>query len=76
MNMVAAAAVAPSPSPARAPSLLVTAGVGRVQIEGGPVEEIRPGDVDELPPRYGHRRSEKRGARTSSAGWPAMASSG
>lgn len=26
-------------------TLLVTAGVGRVQREGGPVEEIRPGDV-------------------------------
>jgi quercetin dioxygenase-like cupin family protein len=25
--------------------LIVTAGVGRVQREGGPVEEIRPGDV-------------------------------
>jgi len=26
-------------------TLIVTAGVGRVQREGGPVEEIRPGDV-------------------------------
>src|SRR5436853_2148064 len=26
-------------------TLVVTAGVGRVQIEGGPIEEIRPGDV-------------------------------
>ncbi len=26
-------------------SLIVTAGAGRVQREGGPVEEIRPGDV-------------------------------
>ncbi|CAN7665731.1 cupin domain-containing protein [Pararhizobium sp. LjRoot235] len=25
--------------------LIVTAGCGRVQLEGGPVEEIRPGDV-------------------------------
>jgi quercetin dioxygenase-like cupin family protein len=29
----------------RGQTLVVTAGVGRVQIEGGPVEEIRPGDV-------------------------------
>jgi quercetin dioxygenase-like cupin family protein len=27
-------------------TLIVTAGCGRVQREGGPVEEIRPGDVD------------------------------
>lgn len=26
-------------------TLVVTAGVGRVQREGGPIEEIRPGDV-------------------------------
>jgi len=26
-------------------TLLVTAGLGRVQHEGGPVEEIRPGDI-------------------------------
>jgi quercetin dioxygenase-like cupin family protein len=26
-------------------TLLVTAGLGRVQREGGPIEEIRPGDV-------------------------------
>ncbi len=26
-------------------TLIVTAGIGRVQREGGPVEEIRPGDV-------------------------------
>ncbi|KQV22127.1 cupin [Rhizobium sp. Root1203] len=26
-------------------TLIVTAGVGRVQREGGPIEEIRPGDV-------------------------------
>ena len=41
-------------SPARVPAwhthplgqtLIVTAGCGRVQREGGPVEEIRPGDV-------------------------------
>lgn len=26
-------------------TLIVTAGLGRVQREGGPIEEIRPGDV-------------------------------
>ena len=30
-------------------TLVVTAGVGRVQIEGGPVEEMRPGDVVWIP---------------------------
>ncbi|MFL9826240.1 cupin domain-containing protein [Rhodoplanes sp. SY1] len=29
----------------RGQTLLVTAGFGRVQREGGPIEEIRPGDV-------------------------------
>jgi quercetin dioxygenase-like cupin family protein len=29
--------------------LIVTAGVGRVQIEGGPIQEIRPGDVVWIP---------------------------
>src|SRR3954465_6044500 len=33
----------------RGQTLVVTAGVGRVQIEGGPVEEIRPGDVVSIP---------------------------
>ena len=32
----------------------MTAGVGRVQIEGGPVEEIRPGDVIWIPPGRRH----------------------
>ena len=32
----------------------MTAGVGRVQIEGGPVEEIRPGDVVSIPPGRRH----------------------
>ncbi|MGC1860683.1 MAG: cupin domain-containing protein [Methylocystis sp.] len=31
-------------------TLIVTAGCGRVQREGGPVEEIRPGDVIWIPP--------------------------
>lgn len=34
--------------------LVVTAGVGRVQREGGPVEEIRPGDVVWVPPGVKH----------------------
>jgi len=35
-------------------ALIVTAGVGRAQIEGGPVEEIRPGDVIWIPPGRRH----------------------
>jgi quercetin dioxygenase-like cupin family protein len=35
-------------------ALIVTAGVGRVQIEGGPIEEIRPGDVVSIPPGRRH----------------------
>lgn len=35
-------------------TLIVTAGLGRVQIEGGPVEEIRPGDVVWFPPNLRH----------------------
>jgi quercetin dioxygenase-like cupin family protein len=35
-------------------NLIVTAGVGRVQIEGGPIEEIRPGDVVSIPPGQRH----------------------
>jgi len=34
--------------------LLVTAGIGRVQRWGGPVEEIRPGDVVWIPPGLKH----------------------
>jgi quercetin dioxygenase-like cupin family protein len=34
--------------------LIVTSGVGRVQREGGPVEEIRPGDVVWFPPGEKH----------------------
>jgi 4-carboxymuconolactone decarboxylase len=34
--------------------LIVTAGVGRVQRWGGPVEEIRPGDVVRIPPGVKH----------------------
>jgi quercetin dioxygenase-like cupin family protein len=35
-------------------TLVVTAGCGRVQREGEPVEEIRPGDVVSIPPRVKH----------------------
>jgi quercetin dioxygenase-like cupin family protein len=35
-------------------SLIVTAGCGRVQRWGGPVEEIRPGDVVWIPPGAKH----------------------
>ena len=34
--------------------LVVTAGCGRVQREGGPVEEIRPGDVVSFAPNEKH----------------------
>jgi quercetin dioxygenase-like cupin family protein len=34
--------------------LVVTAGVGWVQREGGPVEEMRPGDVVRIPPGLRH----------------------
>src|SRR3978361_2100648 len=35
-------------------TLVVTAGCGRAQREGGPVEEIRPGDVVWFPPGEKH----------------------
>ena len=35
-------------------TLIVTAGCGRAQREGGPVEEIRPGDVIWFPPGEKH----------------------
>jgi quercetin dioxygenase-like cupin family protein len=35
-------------------TLIVTAGCGRAQCEGGPVEEIRPGDVVWFPPGEKH----------------------
>ena len=35
-------------------TLIVTAGLGRVQRDGGPVEEIRPGDVVWFPPGEKH----------------------
>jgi hypothetical protein len=56
------ATLSPS-SPARAPPgiphplgqvLIVTAGCGRAQREGGPVEEIKPGDVVHIAPGEKH----------------------
>ncbi len=38
----------------RGQALIVTAGCGRAQREGGPVEEIRPGDVVWFPPGERH----------------------
>lgn len=35
-------------------TLVVTEGVGRVQVWGGPVQEIRPGDVVWIPPGVKH----------------------
>jgi quercetin dioxygenase-like cupin family protein len=35
-------------------TLIVTAGLGRAQVWGGPVEEIRPGDVVWFPPGEKH----------------------
>ncbi len=35
-------------------TLIVTSGFGRVQREGGPIEEIRPGDVIWFPPGERH----------------------
>lgn len=35
-------------------TLVVTSGLGRVQCEGGPVEEIRPGDIVWFPPGEKH----------------------
>ena len=35
-------------------TLIVTAGFGRVQREGGPIEDIRPGDVVWFPPSEKH----------------------
>jgi quercetin dioxygenase-like cupin family protein len=35
-------------------TLIITSGLGRVQHEGGPVEEVRPGDVVWFPPGEKH----------------------
>jgi quercetin dioxygenase-like cupin family protein len=34
--------------------LIVTAGLGRAQRDGGPIEELRPGDVVWFPPNEKH----------------------
>jgi quercetin dioxygenase-like cupin family protein len=34
--------------------LIVTSGFGRAQCEGGPIEEIRPGDVVQFAPNEKH----------------------
>lgn len=46
-------------------SLIVTSGCGRVQRWGGPVEEIRPGDVVWIPP--GEKHWHGAGPRTAMA---------
>lgn len=35
-------------------TLLITSGLGRVQREGGPIEEVRPGDLVWFPPHEKH----------------------
>ena len=35
-------------------TLIVTSGLGRVQVWGGPIQEIRPGDVVWFPPGVKH----------------------
>ena len=35
-------------------TLIITSGMGRVQHEGGPIEEVRPGDVVWFPPGLKH----------------------
>ncbi len=46
-------------------TLVVTAGVGRVQSWGGAIEEIRPGDVVSIPPgvKHWHGAAPRRTAR-------------
>jgi quercetin dioxygenase-like cupin family protein len=39
---------------------IVTAACGRVQRDGGPVEEIRPGDVVWIPPGVKHWHGPRR----------------
>ncbi|MBI5722294.1 MAG: carboxymuconolactone decarboxylase family protein [Burkholderiales bacterium] len=43
-------------------TLIVTAGVGRVQRWGGPIEEIRSGDVVHIPPGVKHWHGAARGS--------------
>ena len=35
-------------------ALIITAGVGRVQVQGGPIQEVRPGDTVWFPPYVKH----------------------
>jgi quercetin dioxygenase-like cupin family protein len=35
-------------------TIIITSGVGRVQCEGGPVEEVHPGDIVWFPPKEKH----------------------
>jgi quercetin dioxygenase-like cupin family protein len=35
-------------------TLIITSGLGRVQREGGPIEEVRPGDIVWFPPGEKH----------------------
>jgi len=42
------------PSQPLGQTLIVTAGGGRAQREGGPIEEIRPGDIIWVPPGEKH----------------------
>ena len=35
-------------------ALVITAGVGRVQVQGGPIQEVRPGDTVWVPPYVKH----------------------
>ena len=35
-------------------ALIITSGLGLVQIEGGPIEEVRPGDTVWFPPHVRH----------------------
>ncbi|WP_343212931.1 (R)-mandelonitrile lyase [Actomonas aquatica] len=35
-------------------TIIITSGLGWVQVEGGPVEEVRPGDIVWFPPHVNH----------------------
>ncbi|MER8483847.1 carboxymuconolactone decarboxylase family protein [Mesorhizobium sp. M1322] len=43
-------------------TLIVTSGCGWVQIEGGPIKEVRPGDVVNIPPNVRHWHGASKGA--------------
>ncbi|UVC19274.1 (R)-mandelonitrile lyase [Mesorhizobium onobrychidis] len=43
-------------------TLIVTSGCGWVQSEGGPIEEVRPGDVVNIPPNVRHWHGASKGA--------------